>query len=50
MNAESFTDTNVLVYQLERLDVRKADIADELIERGIAQQIEGVTIVDPFRS
>ncbi len=38
MNAESFIDTNVFVYQLERLDVRKADIANELIERGIATQ------------
>ena len=35
MSAESFIDTNVFVYQLERLDVRKADVADELIEQGI---------------
>ena len=35
MSAESFIDTNVFVYQLERLDVRKADVADELIEHGI---------------
>ena len=38
MNAESFIDTNVFVYQLERLDVRKADIADDLIEHGIDTQ------------
>lgn len=35
MSVESFIDTNVFVYQLERLDARKADIADELIETGI---------------
>ena len=38
MSAESFIDTNVFVYQLERLDVRKADVADELIEQGIDTQ------------
>ena len=38
MNAESFMDTNIFVYQLERLDVRKADIADKLIEHGIDTQ------------
>ena len=38
MSAESFIDTNVFVYQLERLDVRKADIADDLIEHGIDTQ------------
>ena len=38
MNAESFIDTNIFVYQLERLDVRKADIADKLIEHGIETQ------------
>lgn len=38
MIAESFIDTNIFVYQLERLDTRKADIADELIERGIGSQ------------
>lgn len=38
MNAESFIDTNVFVYQLERLDVRKADIADQLIAHGIETQ------------
>ena len=38
MNAESFIDTNVFIYQLERLDVRKADIADGLIEHGIDTQ------------
>ena len=31
MNAEYFLDTNIFVYQLERLDVRKAEIANELI-------------------
>ena len=38
MNAESFIDTNIFVYQLERLDVRKADIADQLIGHGIETQ------------
>ncbi len=38
MNAESFIDTNIFVYQLERLDARKADIADGLIEHGIETQ------------
>ena len=38
MNAESFIDTNIFVYQLERLDARKADIADDLIEHGIETQ------------
>ena len=35
MNARDFIDTNVFVYQLERLDVRKAAIADRLIRQGI---------------
>ncbi|MCY4095023.1 MAG: PIN domain-containing protein [Gammaproteobacteria bacterium] len=35
MNVESFIDTNVFVYQLERIDIRKANIADELIIFGI---------------
>ena len=38
MSAESFIDTNIFVYQLERLDARKADIADGLIENGIETQ------------
>ena len=38
MSAESFIDTNIFIYQLERLDARKAGIADELIEHGIATQ------------
>ena len=38
MSVESFIDTNIFVYQLERLDTRKADIADELIEHGIDTQ------------
>ena len=38
MSAESFIDTNVFIYQLERLDAQKAGIADELIEHGIATQ------------
>ena len=38
MNAETFIDTNIFVYQLERLDARKTDIADGLIEHGIATQ------------
>ena len=36
MSAEFFIDTNVFVYQLERLEVRKAEVANELIEQGIA--------------
>ena len=36
MSAENFIDTNIFIYQLERLDARKAEIADELIEHGIA--------------
>ena len=38
MSAESFIDTNVFIYQLERLDAHKAGVADELIEHGIATQ------------
>ncbi|GIX28761.1 MAG: DNA-binding protein [Burkholderiales bacterium] len=37
MSVESFLDTNVFVYQLERSDARKADIAERLIAEGIAQ-------------
>ena len=36
MSVEFFIDTNVFVYQLEGIDTRKAGIANELIERGIA--------------
>ena len=35
MSVESFIDTNVFVYQLERLDTRKAAIAEHLIQHGI---------------
>ena len=38
MSAEYFLDTNIFVYQLERLDVRKAAIANELIRNGIARR------------
>ena len=38
MSAEYFLDTNIFVYQLERLDVRKAEIANELIRNGIASR------------
>ena len=37
MSVESFIDTNIFVYQLERLDNRKAIIAEQLIEQGIAR-------------
>ncbi len=37
MSAERFIDTNVFIYQLERLDPAKADVADALIEEGIAR-------------
>jgi predicted nucleic acid-binding protein len=36
MSVEGFIDTNVFVYQLEGLDIRKAAIAERLIEQGIA--------------
>jgi predicted nucleic acid-binding protein len=36
MSVESFIDTNIFVYQLERIDTRKAEIAERLIEQGIA--------------
>jgi predicted nucleic acid-binding protein len=35
MSARYFIDTNVFVYQLERLDVRKSAIAERLIRHGI---------------
>ena len=38
MSVESFIDTNIFVYQLERLDARKAHIADRLIGHGIDTQ------------
>ena len=36
MSVDCFLDTNVFIYSLERLDERKADKADRLIETGIA--------------
>lgn len=36
MSAEVFLDTNIFIYQLERLDTFKASKAQELIYRGIA--------------
>ncbi|MGH8500811.1 MAG: PIN domain-containing protein, partial [Methylococcales bacterium] len=36
MSVEYFIDTNLFIYPLERLDQRKADIAERLIEKGIA--------------
>lgn len=36
MSVEYFIDTNVFIYPLERLDQRKADIAERLIKNGIA--------------
>ena len=35
MSVEDFIDTDVFVYQLERLDIRKAAIAEHLIQDGI---------------
>ena len=37
MSARDFLDTNVFVYQLERLDTRKAAISENLIRRGIEE-------------
>ena len=37
MSARDFLDTNVFVYQLERLDTRKAAISENLIGRGIEE-------------
>ena len=31
MSVESFLDTNLFIYQLDRSDLRKAEIADNLI-------------------
>ncbi len=36
MSVDHFIDTNVFVYQLERVDTRKAEIAERLIRRGMA--------------
>ena len=36
MSVESFIDTNIFVYQLEGLETRKAAIAGQLIQQGIA--------------
>lgn len=38
MSVENFIDTNIFIYQLERLDIRKATIAEELIGQGIANK------------
>lgn len=38
MSVESFIDTNIFIYQLERLDTRKATIAEELIRQSIANK------------
>ena len=38
MSVENFIDTNIFIYQLERLDIRKATIAEELIRQGIANK------------
>ncbi len=38
MSVESFIDTNIFIYQLERLDIRKATIAEELIRQGITNK------------
>lgn len=36
MSVDCFLDTNVFIYQLEGLDARKSEIAEDLIQRGIA--------------
>ena len=36
MSVERFLDTNILLYQLEGRDARKAAIAEDLIRQGIA--------------
>ncbi len=36
MSVEYFIDTNVFIYPLERMDERKAEIAERLIKNGIA--------------
>lgn len=33
MSVETFIDINVFIYQLERVDTRKADIAEHVIEQ-----------------
>ena len=38
MSVENFIDTNIFIYQLEGLDIRKATIAEELIRQGIANK------------
>ena len=38
MSVESFIDTNIFIYQLERLDTRKTTIAEELIRQSIANK------------
>ena len=42
MSVENFIDTNIFIYQLERLDIRKATIAEELIRQGIANKTAGI--------
>lgn len=44
MRVEDFIDTNIFVYQLERLDTRKAAIAEHLIQHGIAS---GTACISP---
>ena len=38
MSVENFIDTNIFIYQLEGLDIRKATIAAERIRQGIANK------------
>ena len=38
MSVEDFIDTNIFVYQLERIDTYKAAIAEQLIQDGIANE------------
>ncbi len=37
MSAEYFIDTNIFIYQLEQQDDRKAELAKNLIQQGIAE-------------
>ena len=36
MSVDCFLDTNVFIYQLEGIDTRKSEIAEDLIQQGIA--------------
>lgn len=38
MNGRDFLDTNILIYQLDRAEPRKSDIAHELIRNGLANR------------